>query len=56
MITVVDNAVVDDLAKKTDGRLSAVLVHIRHVQIVHEVDKDLVGRGTKGLTGSLVDV
>jgi len=56
VITVVDESVIDDLTDQTNGRLSAVLVDVWHVKIVHEEDQDLSGRRSVDLTGSLVDI
>lgn len=36
--------------------MGSILVYIWHVKIVHEVNKDLVGWGSIGLTSSLINV
>ena len=59
--TVIDQLVVDDLADQADWRLRQVLVLLRHVQVIEEVDHNLtsgwaLSRTSLGANGTLDDV
>jgi len=56
VISIIDDTVINNLSQKADRRLSSILVYIRHVQVIHEIDENFVGWGTIGLTGSLIYV
>lgn len=56
MISVIDDVIVNDLSYKTNWGLSSVFIKIRHVEVVHEVDKCLAYGWTKCSTNSLINL
>ncbi len=54
LLPVVPAAMVHELAQQLDGRLRAVLLHLRHVQVVHEDDHVLALRRAVHATPPLV--
>ena len=56
MVSVINDSVVNDLSDETNRRLSSILVHIGHVQVIHEIDKYLARRRSILFTKSLVNV
>jgi hypothetical protein len=56
MLSIIDDAVVNDLSDQTNWRLGSILVHEGHVQVVHEVDKGGVDWGSESLSHSLTNV
>jgi hypothetical protein len=54
-LSVVDQIVVNDLANEADRGLSQILVLLRHVQVIEEVDHDLASGWTLPGTGLTAD-
>lgn len=55
MVSVVNNAVINNLSDKGDWRLSSVFINIRHVQIIHEIDELFAWWWAVFVTSTLVD-
>lgn len=56
VISIIDNTIVNNLSDQRNRGLSTILIDIRHVQIIHEIDKSFIGWGTESLTSSLIYV
>lgn len=56
MVSVIDEAVVDNLSDQANWRLGSVLIKVWHVVVIKEVDKSLTWWWSIGSTSSLVNI